>query len=278
MIDRYGNPRANATSAESTTDQTGVDTQEHSGGTGRNERLQEGLQLMQYPNAVHVWEKVEIELRAQFCYDNAYGDVDVWVQLEGPGFSKRCYGFWDGENAWRVRVMATAPGTWSWTSGSNQDDGGLNGQQGSFEAVEWSEAEKQANPLRRGMVRATENGHAFEFADGTPLFWLADTWWPCMTRRYLWRDDDEEHLVGTPEAGFKDYVRHRKAQGYNGCMVVAAFPNWTDEKSDWVGGGWEDEKGNRPFFGEGETPDLDRLNPAYFQCMDRKVDYLNANG
>ncbi len=227
---------------------------------------------------VHVWQKVEIELEASNEYDNPYTEVDVWVQLEGPDFNERCYGFWDGDNTWRIRVMSTGPGAWTWTSGSNQDDDGLNGKKGTFKSIEWTEAEMLENPLRRGMIQPTSNGHAFEYADGTPLFWLADTWWPCMTKRYFWYEDDNIRKVGTPEAGFKDYVRYRKDQGYNGCMVVAAFPNWTEEKSDWGGGDWEDEAGNRAFFGEGRTPDLDRLNPDYFKSMDIKVDYLNENG
>jgi len=227
---------------------------------------------------IHVWKKVEIELEASNEYNNPYIEVDVWIQLEGPGFNKRCYGFWDGGNTWKIRVMATEPGTWTWTSGSNQDDDGLNGKKGTFKSIEWREDEKTENPLRRGMIRPTINGHAFEYADGTPLFWLADTWWPCMTKRYYWYDDNQPRKVGTAEAGFKDYVRYRKEQGYNGCMVVAGFPNWTEEKSDWGGGDWEDEHGNQPFQGEGLSPDLDRLNPAYFQSMDIKVDYLNENG
>ena len=116
----------------------------------------------------HVWEKVEITLRAQNKYDNPYTDVVVWVDLKGPGFEKRCYGFWDGENIFRVRVMATAPGTWTWKSGSKPPDPGLEGISGSFTAVDWTEAEKQENPCRRGMIRPSANGHAFEYADGTP--------------------------------------------------------------------------------------------------------------
>jgi hypothetical protein len=227
---------------------------------------------------IHTWQKVEIKLEAINEYDNPYTEVEVWVQLKGPGFDRRCYGFWDGDNTWRIRLMATGPGTWTWTSGSNQDDDGLNGKKGKFKSVEWTEEEKQENPLRRGMIRPTSNGHAFEYGDGAPLFWLADTWWSCMTKRYFWHDDDNHRRVGTPEAGFKDYVRYRKDQGYNGCMVIAAFPNWTGEKSDWGGGDWENEEGDRAFFGEGNTPDLDRLNPAYFRSMDKKVDYLNENG
>ena len=90
----------------------------------------------------HTWQKVEIELQADNEYENPYADVDVWVQLRGPGFSKRCYGFWDGDSTWRIRLMATSPGSWTWTSGSNQDDRGLNGKKGVFEAMEWTEAHR----------------------------------------------------------------------------------------------------------------------------------------
>ncbi len=224
------------------------------------------------------WEKVEIQLLAENNYTNPYTDVEVWVDLKGPGFNKRCYGFWDGDNKWRIRIMATSPGTWTWISGSNQEDTGLNKKRGRFVAGDWTEAEKNKNPLRRGMIKADEKGHSFEYADGTSMFWLADTWWPCMTKRYRWYEDDSIREVGTAKAGFKDYVRFRKEQGFNGCMVIAGFPNWLDDEKGWRGGNWEDEEGNMPFMVENNLPDLDRLNPAYFRNMDKKVDYLNANG
>jgi len=40
--------------------------------------------------------------------------MTVWVDLKGPGFNKRCYGFWDGGKTFRIRITATAPGTWTW--------------------------------------------------------------------------------------------------------------------------------------------------------------------
>src|SRR5512135_2336976 len=116
--------------------------------------------------AAHVWEKQEITLTAQRDFENPYLDVDVWVDLKGPGFAKRVYGFWDGGSTFRVRVLATAPGQWTWVSGSNRSDAGLNGQKGSFTAEAWSEAEKAENICRRGFLRATPNQHALEHADG----------------------------------------------------------------------------------------------------------------
>ena len=101
-----------------------------------------------------VWELQEIELRASGRYRNPYVQVETWVDLKGPDFSKRVYGFWDGGDLFRVRFVATSPGEWRWTSGSNQPaDSGLNGRSGAFRAVSWTEAEKRENPNRRGFLR-----------------------------------------------------------------------------------------------------------------------------
>src|SRR5690242_16424844 len=145
---------------------------------------------------VHVWEKVELTFHAENSYANPYTSVEVWVDLKGPQFARHCYGFWDGSNVFRVRVLATAPGTWTWRSGSNQKDPGLNGQRGRFDAVAWSEAEKEAVPTRRGLVKPSANGHAFEYADGTPYFLLGDTWYAAATFRFPWNDDDRPRPIG----------------------------------------------------------------------------------
>jgi len=253
----------------------------------------------------HTWEKLEITLHAQSQYESPYTDVEVWVDLEGPGFARRAYGFWDGGDTYCVRVLATAPGLWQWTSGSNRADAGLNGQSGQFTAVEWTEAEKATNACRRGMLQPTPNGHALQYADGTPCFLLGDTWWSTPTFRYPWYDDDERRPIG-PGMGFKDMVQYRKAQDYNCIAILAALPAWandgypvrifTDEDADvgvrsaWQQAGTQSAKdmhneGGRPFLFPGKVPgyedvfpDVERLNPAYFCHMDLKIDYLNSQG
>ena len=253
---------------------------------------------------VHVWEKVEITLGSKNSYKNPYTDVEVWVDLKGPGFEKRCYGFWDGGKTFRVRVLANAPGKWTWTSGSNPSDPGLAGKTGSFTAKAWSQAEKDQNPCRRGMIQATSNGHAFEYADGTAYFLMGDTWWSAATFRYRWYEDDKPRAMGS-KAGFKDFVRYRRNQGYNCIAMIAAFPHWANDdkpakfgnigekqfRSAWPQAGTDsakdmtDENGNRVFFFPGRVtgyekyfPDVDRINPEYFRNFDKKIDYLNANG
>ncbi|HEU4654283.1 MAG TPA: DUF5060 domain-containing protein, partial [Steroidobacteraceae bacterium] len=136
--------------------------------------------------SVHVWQMHELTLQASKTFANPYTDATVWVDLSGPGFNKRVYGFWDGGKTFKVRILATAPGTWQWKSGSEPQDPGLANQTGSFEAIEWTEAEKQANPLRRGHLRATANRHALEFPDGTPFFAIGDTWYSAATNRFRW--------------------------------------------------------------------------------------------
>ncbi|MBI4876730.1 MAG: DUF5060 domain-containing protein [Acidobacteria bacterium] len=260
---------------------------------------------------VHVWERQELTFTAARSYANPYSEVTVWVDLNGPGFQKRVYGFWDGGGTFRVRVLATQPGTWHWRSGSAPADTGLSGQSGSFTATAWTEAEKRQNPLRRGFLRATANGHALEQADGTPFFVVGDTWYSAGTNRFPWFDDDQPRPMG-PAAGFKDYVRYRKAQGYNWVNVIAAFPNWHPDGASWriimddadkttVRSAWLEfgtgpdartgsaknmsNEGGRPFLFPGKVPgyegiypDVDRINPVYFRYVDRKIDYLNAQG
>ena len=215
------------------------------------------------------------------------------------------YGFWDGGSVFRVHLVATEPGLWRWTSGSAPNDRGLSGKSGSFTAIAWTEDEKRENPLRRGFLRSSANGHALELADGTPFFVVGDTWWALGTNRYRWYDDDRERPIG-PEAGFKDYVRLRKSQGYNWVNMIAAFPNWMTDSHPWhvvmsdpekttVRSAWlefgtgsaknMDNEGGRPFQFPGRVPgyeemfpDVDRINPDYFRYLDRKIDYLNQQG
>ena len=261
--------------------------------------------------AVHIWDKQELTLTSARSWANPYTDVTVWVDLTGPNFKKRVYGFWDGGQTFRVRLLATAPGTWTWRSGSNPPDQGLAGKTGSFVAVDWTEAEKLKNPLRRGFLRATANHHALEQADGTPFFVIGDTWYATGANRFKWYDDDRERPIG-PAAGFKDYVRYRKAQGYNWVNIIAAFPNWMTDGQPWhvvmndperttVRSAWlefgtgdsvrtgsaknMDNEGGRPFVFPGKVPgyenmfpDVNRVNPEYFRYLDRKIDYLNEQG
>jgi len=261
------------------------------------------------PPVIHPWEMHEIILTAQNKYKNCYKDVTCWVDLKGPEFSKRVYGFWDGDNTFIVRVVATKPGKWQWISGSNQpEDQGLNNHQGVFTAVEWTEKEKTQNPNRRGFIRPTPNGHALQYADSTPFFMLGDTWLAGATWRLPFRNaSPADNYEPGPGIGFEDAVIYRKSQGFNSVSMIACYPNWeADENAStyadsggiYLRNAWEkfdylvkdgemtsknmrDEYGNRPFIMSEEhkgVADFDNINPGYFQSLDKKMQFLSDQG
>jgi hypothetical protein len=258
---------------------------------------------------IHVWEMKEITLKAEKHYDNYYKEVECWLDIEGPNFSKRVYAFWDGDNIFRVRMVATAPGRWTYQSGSNQkDDKGLNNHTGEFNVIAWTGDEKESNPNRRGFIRPTSNGHALQYADGTPFFLVGDTWLAGATWRLPFRGiKATENYVPGPGIGFEDAVAYRKRQGYNSVSMIACFPNWesdcnpstyADKKGIYLRNAWEkfdyyvdgdnltaknmrDEYGNRPFQMSSEhkgVADFDRINPEYFKNLDKKMQHLSDEG
>jgi hypothetical protein len=266
---------------------------------------------------VHVWETQEVTFEAAHDYPNPYADVVCWIELSGPGFQRRVYGFWDGGRMFKVRFVATAPGDWRWEAGSNQPtDTGLSGK-GQVRAVAWSDAEIQENPNRRGFVRANRNGHALVYADGSPFFLVGDTWLAASTWRLPFGGGVSATKDYTPGSGisFEQAVAWRKAQGFNSISFIAAFPNWdadshgatfANKDGVFLRNAWEkfghwapnakistadgatttakdmgDEHGNRPFalFADREgLADFDRINPAYFRSLDRKMQWLAEEG
>jgi hypothetical protein len=255
--------------------------------------------------AIHVFERVELTLTAANPYANAYTDVEVWVDLRGPGFNRRCYGFWDGGQTFKVRITSTVPGKWTWVSGSNQTDLGLTGQVGEFTSIPWTEAEKLENPNRRGPITATPNGHALQYADGTPYFAIGDFFYGACSARYRWREGDESYPVGSAEGGFKDMIKFRQKQGFNMLFVFSALPSWLTDgepatfkdkagvpvRDAWVNGNektaqdMRNEDGETPFFYPGKAvgypdvaPDFTRINPKFFRMLDKKMDYAFAKG
>ena len=104
--------------------------------------------------------------------------------------------------------------------------------------------------------------------------------------------------------GLKEMIRFRKAQGYNCIAIIAALPAWANDgrpvdhrrRRLSIRNAWQnlttgsakdmsDSKGQRPFEFPGKVPgyedvfpDVDRINPAYFDELDLKLSYLNSQG
>jgi hypothetical protein len=139
----------------------------------------------------HPWDVVEITLEARGEYANSYVDglpdrslalaQATFTGTSGAarGMRYTLAGFWDGGKTWKARFAPPAAGEWAWSTTSK--DPGLDAATGQIQVMDWTEAEKQANPARRGFIRVCQKGaragRYFEYADGTPFLWIGDTWW-----------------------------------------------------------------------------------------------------
>ncbi|MDX9981344.1 MAG: DUF4038 domain-containing protein [Lentisphaeria bacterium] len=132
-------------------------------------------------------------------------------------------------------------------------DAGLHGQSGAFTAL----PADGDNPLHRhgGFLRAAPDGHSLTYTDGTPFFWLGDTWWHCPSRLV---PIDGSTNPAIPSA-FQEMVQVRQRQGFT-AVHMAFLGN--------LGG-------INPFEDAMRGPNL---SPDYWRTVDRYMDYANANG
>ena len=59
------------------------------------------------------------------------------------------------------------------------------------------------NPLyKHGVLKVAADGRHFQHADGTPFFWLGDTWWMSLAKRFSWPDDFQSLAADRLQKGF----------------------------------------------------------------------------
>ena len=199
---------------------------------------------------------IEFSFTAALTHADPFNDLEVDVVFEGPGGARRVPAFWSGGQEWRVRFSAVQPGQYSFLSQcSAPNDHGLHGQIGTVEVHPVAEGE--SNPLYRcGGLRVDKQHTHFEHQDGTPFFWLGDTWWMAFCGRMGWPED------------FQVLTADRKAKGFTLVHLVAGlFPDMSpQDQRGWNAGGsaWE--------------PDFARVNPDFFDQADLKLQYLVGQG
>jgi len=112
------------------------------------------------------------------------------------------------------------------------------------------------NPLyRHGPIQVAKDRRHFEHADGTPFFWLGDTWWKGLCKRI-------------PFEGFQRLTADRKAKGFTVVQIIAGpLPDEPPFDPRW------ENEGGMPY-----EKDYVRVNPAYFDHADRRIEHLVASG
>lgn len=199
----------------------------------------------------HQSQVSEWTFRSAKSYLDPCNEVTLDALFTGPdGIERRVPAFWAGEDLWKVRYASPVLGMHRFrTVCSNPADRGLHGQEGEVETIPYC----GDNPLyQHGPVQVAESGRYLEHADGTPFFWLADTWWMGLTQRLTW-----------PQ-GFQMLALDRVQKGFSVIQIVAGlYPDMP----------WPDERGaNEAGFPWAE--DFTHINPHYFNLADRRLQYL----
>jgi hypothetical protein len=199
---------------------------------------------------------VELSFTSTKTYLDPYNEIELDVVFTGPqGQTRRVPAFWAGGQIWRVRYAPDSAGVHEYrlicTDSSNPE---LHGKTGAF-AVDAPQASDGL--CAHGPLCVAQNGRYLEFADGTPFFWLGDTWWLGLCQRRGWGFEE-----------FKTLVEDRVAKGFSVIQIVAGLcPDLPPF----------DPRG----FNEGGYPweaDFARINPAYFDWADRRIEYLVESG
>ena len=188
-------------------------------------------------------------------YRDPFNEVDLDVVFKSPsGRELRVPAFWSGEQTWRVRFAPAEVGVYSFRSvcidSANSD---LHERRGSLDVAPYGGAN---NLYRHGFVRAADDKRHFAHADGTPFFWLGDTWWMGFTSRLTWPD------------GFQTLTADRVKKGFTVVQIVSGLypdmPPFDPRGANEAGFPW----GN----------DYALINPAYFDMADLRVQHLVDNG
>jgi hypothetical protein len=178
-----------------------------------------------------------------------FAEVELDAVLrDGAGCELRLPGYWAGGRTWRFRFAAAAPGTYRFqTICSDAADAGLHGQSGMITVA--GTAAKTNPLLRHGPLRLSGDRRHFTHADGTPFFWLADSWWFGMTSRLRFPGE------------FGVLVRDRVEKGFSVIQFAIAFPcdiaPFDPRGANEAGHAW--------------TNGFGTINPAYFDLADQRV-------
>lgn len=188
-------------------------------------------------------------------YSDPFNQVTLDVVFTDPnGKEYKVPAFWGGNNIWKVRYSSAQLGTHHFkTVCSETGDKGLHGITGSVIV----KAYKGNNLLfRHGAIKIADDKRHFAYADGTPFFWLGDTWWMGLTKRLEWPGD------------VKKLAADRTKKGFNVIQIVAGLypdmPAFDPRGENEAGFPWE--------------RDYSSIRPEYFDAADERIMELADRG
>lgn len=190
---------------------------------------------------------VTFSFRASVTYQNPFKEVVLDAVFTTPsGFSLTIPAYWAGGNEWCVRYASAEIGLHTFITLCNAVDSGLHLQTGSVNITAYS---GESLLKRHGAPRVADDHRHLAYADGTPFFWLGDTWWMGLTQRLTWPED------------FKQLVANRKKHGFTVVQIVAGLlpdmPAFDARSENEAGFPWEE--------------DFSSIRPAFFDAADQRI-------
>lgn len=194
---------------------------------------------------------LEFSLSSGKSYEDPFNEVELDVIFEGPNGLKRVVpAFWAGENLWKVRFSTPTIGDYSYTTiCSDKENVSLHNRKGRVKISPYH----GKNPLlAHGPLRISKNRRYLEHIDGIPFFWLADTWWMGLCKRLTWPED------------FQILTQDRVSKGFTVIQIIAGLypdmPAFDERGANEAGFPWQKS--------------YTRINPAYFDMADLRIEYL----
>ena len=187
-------------------------------------------------------------------HDDPFNQVQLDAIFTRPdGKQLRVPAYWTGGQSWKVRYASPLVGKHVFRTVCSDESSNLQGIEGSVQITPYT----GDNPLfKHGPIRVAASKRHFEHADGTPFFWLGDTWWMGLCNRLRWPED------------VKTLAADRKRKGFNVIQIVAGlYPDmhpFDPRGANEAGFPWEKEYA--------------RINPAYFDAADQRLQYLIDEG
>lgn len=205
-------------------------------------------------NLIEQNKVLELFFLSTKSYQNPYADIEMDVRfVHHSGDEYVVPAFWAGDKLWKVRFSSFQTGEFTYeTICSDLKNKGLHRQKGNVRVIPYT----GSNPLyQHGPIKINEQKH-ITHADNTPFLWLADSWWHGMTSRFTWPAD------------FQQLTLDRKEKGFSVIQFAAGYPCDIME--------FDSRGGNEAGFPTSQ--DYARINPAYFDLVDLRIQHLVEQG
>jgi hypothetical protein len=193
-------------------------------------------------------------------YQDPYNEVSLDVEILDPQGGKQLVpAYWAGGQTWKVRYASHTAGRYNFrticTDSSNSD---LHDQTGSITISDY----KGSNPLyQHGPLRVSSDQRHFAHENGTPFFWLGDTWWFGLCKRFGWPED------------FKSLTADRVKKGFTVVQITSGL-----NPEDTGGGTSPFDPRSMNEAGYPWEDNYARINPKYWDLADVRMQYLVDNG